>query len=58
MEYISVFDVKYRKIEKKEMKLLFEILVFKLLRRVNILKEEIMIVLIGMNYDEKVILYE
>lgn len=58
MEYISVFDAKYRKIEKKEMKLPPEILAFKLLRRANISKEETMIVLTGMNYDEKATLYE
>lgn len=58
VEYISVFDAKYRKIEKKEMKLPPEILAFKLLRRANISKEETMIVLTGMNYDEKATLYE
>lgn len=53
-----MFDAKYRKIEKKEMKLPPEILAFKLLRRANISKEETMIVLTGMNYDEKATLYE
>lgn len=40
------------------MKLPAEILAFKLLRRANISKEETMIVLTGMNYDEKATLYE
>ena len=57
-EYISVFDAKYRKIEKKNMKLPPEILAFKLLRRANISKEEKMLVLTGMNYDNKLTLYE
>lgn len=38
-EFIVIFDSKYRKIEKKKMILLLEILVFKLLRKVNIIKE-------------------
>lgn len=38
-EFIVIFDSKYRKIEKKKMILLLEILVFKVLRKVNIIKE-------------------
>ena len=40
------------------MKLTPEILVFKLLRRANITKEETMIVLTGMNYEVKETLYD
>jgi len=57
-EYISIFDSKYRKIEKKNMKLPPEILAFKLLRKANIKKEEKMLVLTGMNYDQKDTLYD
>ena len=40
------------------MKLPSEILAFKLLRKANITKEEKMLVLTGMNYDNKDALYE
>ena len=57
-EYVAVFDAKYRKIEKKKMTLPAEILAFKLLRKANITKEEKLLVLTGMNYDNKETLYE
>ncbi|CAC5360727.1 unnamed protein product [Mytilus coruscus] len=57
-EYVANFDSKYRKIEKKNMKLPSEILAFKLLRKANIIKEEKMLVLTGMNYENKLTLYE
>lgn len=57
-EYIAIFDSKYRKIEKKNMTLPPEILAFKLLRKANIAKEEKMLVLTGMNYENKATLYE
>ncbi|KAL5015623.1 hypothetical protein ScPMuIL_007293, partial [Solemya velum] len=43
---------------KKNMKLPSEILAFKLLRKANITKEEKMLVLTGMNYENKNTLYE
>ena len=57
-EYVAVFDAKYIKIEKKKMTLPAEILAFKLLRKANITKEEKLLVLTGMNYDNKETLYE
>lgn len=57
-EYIAMFDSKYRKIEKKKMTLPSEILAFKLLKKANITKEERLLVLTGMNYDNKSMLYE
>ena len=57
-EYIAVFDSKYKKIEKENMTLPSEILAFKLLRKANIIKEEKLLILTGMNYDNKKILYE
>ena len=57
-EYIAMFDFKYRKIEKKSMTLPSEILAFKLLKRANITKEEKLLVLAGMNFENKTSLYE
>jgi len=57
-EFVSMFDVKYRKIEKKKMTLPSEILAFKLLRKANISKEEKLLVLTGMNFDNRKTLYE
>ena len=57
-EYVAVFDAKYRKIEKKKMTLPAEILAFKLLRKANISKEEKLLVLAEINYDNKETLYE
>ena len=57
-EYIASFDSRYRKIEKLKMTLPSEILAFKLLRKANISKEEIMLVLTGMNYSNKETLYD
>lgn len=57
-EYVAEFDTKYRKIEKKKMILPPEILAFKLLRKARITKEEKMLVLTGMNYENKNTLYE
>lgn len=57
-EYIASFDSRYRKIEKLKMTLPSEILAFKLLRKANISKEETMLILTGMNYENKQTLYE
>ena len=48
-----MFDCKYRKIEKKDMLLPSEILAFKLLKKANITKEEKLLVLTVMNFDNK-----
>ena len=57
-EYIAMFDAKYRKIEKKKMALPSEILAFKLRKKANITKEERLLVLTDMNYEQKSTLYE
>ena len=57
-EYIAMFDAKYRKIEKKKMTLPSEILTFILLKKANITKEERLLVLNGMNYEQKSTLNE
>ena len=57
-EFIAMFDSKYRKLEKKDMSLPSEILAFKLLKKANITKEEKLLVLTGMNFENKAYLYE
>ena len=57
-EYVATFDAKYRKVEKKKMTLPSEILAFKLIRKANITKEEKLLLLTGMNYQNKGTLYE
>ena len=57
-EYIAMFDTKYRKIEKKSMSLPSEILAIKLLIKANITNEKRLLVLTGMNYEQKFTLYE
>ena len=57
-EYIAIFDDKYRKIEKKKMRLPSEILAFKLLRNSKISDKDKMLVLTGMDYEERDTLYE
>ena len=52
-EYIAMFDLKYRKIQKKRMTLPSEILAFRLIKRANITREEKLLVLTGMNYDNR-----
>ena len=54
----AMFDAIYRKIEKKKMTLPSEILAFKLLKKANITKEERLLILTGMNYEQKSTLYE
>ena len=57
-EYVSLFDFKYKKIEKKQIKLLPEILAFRLLQRANISRQEKIIILTGMNYETRATMYE
>ena len=57
-EYVSMFDFKYRKIEKKQMNLPPEILAFKLLRKANLTREEYSIILTGMNFENRATLYD
>ena len=55
--YIN-FDAKYRRIEKKSMKLPSEILAFKLLQKAKINHKEKLLVLTGMNYGNRKSMYE
>ena len=57
-DYISKFDQKYNKLTKLRITLPQEILAFKLLRRAKLSKEERLLVLTGMDYEDKATLYE
>ena len=57
-EFISHFDQKYRRIEKRNMVLPPSILAFKLLKCANISKAERMLVITGINYNEPDEMYE
>ena len=57
-EYIALFDFKYRKIKKFNMKLPSEILAFKLIRRAKISRVEKKLVLTGINFNSKDSSYE
>ena len=57
-EYIELFDSKYKKLEKLQIKLPNEILAFKLLRGANLSDMQKMIVLTRVNYANKETLYE
>ena len=50
-DYIASFDLKYRKLEKLNIKLSSEILAFKLLRKANLSKEMRMLFLTGINHS-------
>ena len=57
-DFIANFDTKYRRIEKKSMKLPSEILAFKLLQKARINYKERLLVLSGMNYGNRKSMYE
>ena len=57
-DYIASFDLKYRKLEKLNIKLSSEILTFKLLRKANLSKEMRMLVLTEINYSNGEEMYE
>ena len=58
-DFISNFDTKYNRIGKMDdMKIPVPILAFMLLKKANISKEEKMLVLTGMDFNEKSELYE
>ena len=57
-QYIANFDQKYSRIRSQNINLPSEILAFKLLRRAGISREEKLLVLTGMDYSQKVNLFE
>ena len=56
--FISVFDLKYKKIEQKNMKLAPEVLAFRLLKKANLTRTEKLLILTGMDFENKPALYE
>lgn len=52
-DFISTFDQKYNKILRKQMKLPSEILAFKLLKQAKLTNEERLLVLTGMDYNNR-----
>ena len=56
--FISMFDLKYKKIEQKNMKLAPEVLAFRLLKKANITRTEKLLILTGMDFENKPALYE
>ena len=57
-DFISTFDQKYQRVVQKQLKLPQPILAFMLLKRARLTKEEKMLILTGMNFDEKDKLYD
>ena len=57
-DYIASFDLKYRKIEKLNIKLSPEILAYKLLRKAKLSKEIRMLVLTGISFSNREEMYE
>ena len=57
-DFISTFDQKYNKILRKQMKLPSEILAFKLLKQAKLTNEERLLVLTGMDYNNRDWLYD
>ena len=55
---VSDFDLKFRKLEKLQIKLPLEILSFKLLRNLKFRKQERMLVLSGVNFAYKQKMYK
>ena len=57
-DFISTFDQKFNKTLRKQMKLPSEILAFKLLKQAKLTNEERLLVLTGMDYNNRDQLYD
>ena len=57
-EYLSSFEWKYRKIENKSMKLPAEVLAYRLIKKANISREEKLLILSELNFENKSALYD
>ena len=53
-----MFDSKYRKIQQKYVSLPSEILAFRLMNRANITKTERLLIMAGVNYEDRSTLYD
>ena len=58
LNFISMFDFKYKSIERKNMKLAPEVLAFRLLKKANLTRAEKLLILTGMDFENKPALYE
>ena len=58
LNFISLFDLKYKRIERKNMKLAPEVLAFRLLKKANETRAEKILILTGMDFENKPALYE
>ena len=58
LNFISMFDFKYKRIERKNMKLAPEVLAFRLLKKANLTRAEKLLILTGMDFENKPALYE
>ena len=58
LNFISVFDIKYKRIERKNMKFAPEVLAFRLLKKANLTRAEKLLILTGMDFENKPSLYE
>ena len=57
-DYISMFDYKYKKIEKKNMKFTSEVLAFQLLGKANISRNEQLLILSGIDFNDRFTSYD
>ena len=57
-ENVAVFDFRYRKINNKSLILPSEILAFRLIKRANITREEMLFSLTCLNSEDRASLYE
>ena len=53
-----MFDFKYKRMEKKHMKLSPEVLAFRLLKKANITRKEKLLILTRLNFEDKSSLYQ
>ena len=58
LTFISMFDLKYKRIERKNMILPPEVLAFRLLKKANLTRAEKLLILTGMDFENKPALYE
>ena len=58
INFISVFDLKYNRIERKHKKLAPEVLAFKILKKANLTIAEKLLILTGMDFQNTPVLFE
>ena len=53
-----MFDLKYKRVDRKNMKLASEVLAFRLMKKANLTRAEKLLILTGMDFENKPALYE